>query len=108
IYTIFLMMAGIGVPAFLVANLTAIIVGGVLGATMRRRRMQQEIAKSSGHVIVCGAGDTGEHCIAELLKIGRKIVVLDRDEERLKMAQNLCGQFLYLVGDAERDETLLA
>ena len=39
------MMAGICVPAFLIANLTAIIVGGVLGATMRRAAHQQEIAK---------------------------------------------------------------
>jgi len=105
-FTMFLAIAGMGVPAFIISNITALIVDGIVSDTFRRRRMQQEIAKLKGHVIVCGAGGTGQHCIEELLKLGRKFVVIDADEGRLKSLQQAVGDFLYVVGHAERDEVL--
>lgn len=107
IYTMFLVAAGVGIPAFIIANMTALILDGILGDTFRRRRMQQEIGKLSGHVVVCGGGDTGEHCIEELLKLGRKFIVIERDEQRVKLLQHELGQFLYIIGHADRDEILL-
>jgi voltage-gated potassium channel len=106
-FTMLLILAGMGVPAFLIANVTALIVDGIISDTFRRRRMQQEIAKLSGHVIVCGAGGTGQHCIEELLKLNRKFVVIDQDEERLKTMQQTFGAFPYVVGRAETDEILM-
>jgi voltage-gated potassium channel len=106
VYTMFLALAGVGVPAFIISNITALIVEGTVGDTFRRRRMQQEIAQMNGHVIVCGAGGTGEHCIEELLKLKRTFVVIDRDEERLKDLQHGLGAFTYVVGRAEVDEVL--
>ncbi|HLX61179.1 MAG TPA: potassium channel protein [Planctomycetota bacterium] len=108
IFTILLAFVGIGVPAFLISTVTALIVDGTIGDTVRRKRMQQEISKLSGHTIVCGAGSVGEHCIRELLKLGRKIVVIDYDAERLKHLQFELGAFPYVVGSAENDETLVA
>ncbi len=107
IYTMFLALAGIGVPAFIISTITALIVEGVVGDTVRRRRMQQEITAMSGHVIVCGAGATGKHCIDELLKIGHKFVVVDVNAQALKDMQHELGVFPYVVGHADRDETLL-
>lgn len=107
IFTMFLAMAGMGVPAFIISNVTALIMDGILGDTVRRRRMRQEIAKLERHVIVCGAGGTGEHCIGELIKLGRKFVVVDGDVERIKALHGSVGQFLYVVGRAETDETLI-
>jgi len=106
IYTMGLAITGIGIPAFIVSNLTALIVEGVLGDTVRRRRMQEEISKMQGHVVVCGGGGTGEHCIDELLKLRRQIVVIDRNEERLKFLQQSLGQFPYLIGNADQDDIL--
>ena len=106
IYTMFLALAGIGVPAFIISTMTALIVEGVAGDTVRRRRMNKDIGKLQGHVIVCGAGATGEHCIEELLKMGRALVVIDRNVERLKLLQHTFGEFLYIVGAADRDDVL--
>jgi voltage-gated potassium channel len=106
-FTMFLILAGMGVPAFLIANVTALIVDGVISNTFRRRRMQREIAKLSGHVIVCGAGGTGQHCIEELVKLNRKFVVIDQDEGRLQALQQSVGGFPYVVGRAETDEVLI-
>lgn len=106
-YTILLAFVGIGVPAFIISTVTALIVDGTVGDTYRRKRMQQEIANLTGHDIVCGAGNIGEHCIRELLKLGRKIVVIDRDQKRLKDLQRELGDFLYVVGNAEQDDVLI-
>ena len=70
--------------------------------------MQQEIANMSGHVIVCGAGATGTHCIDELLRIGKKFVVIDSNPEQLKNLQHAVGQFPYVVGSGDRDDVLLS
>ncbi len=106
VFTMLLAMVGMGVPAFIISNVTALIVDGIFSDTVRRRRMQQEIAKLEKHVIVCGAGGTGEHCIAELIKLGRKFVVIDGDIERIKALHATLGNFLYVIGRAETDETL--
>jgi len=105
-FTMFLSLAAISIPAFVISTVTALIVEGVVSNTVRRRKMQQEIAKMSGHVVVCGAGGTGEHCIEELVNIKRPFVVVDLDEERLKTLQEI-GYFPYVVGHADRDEVLL-
>src|SRR2546429_575869 len=63
LFTILLAFVGIGMPAFIISTVTALIVDGTLGDTVRRKRMQQEIALLHGHTIVCGAGCVGEHCI---------------------------------------------
>jgi len=106
IYTMLLAIVGIGVPAFIISNVTALIVSGILGDTLRRRRMQQEIAALKDHVVVCGAGHIGEHCIAELLKVGHKFVVIDHSLDRLKDLTEDLGQFPYVIGEAGNDLTL--
>ena len=68
--------------------------------------MQEEILKMKNHAVVCGGGNIGEHCIDELLKLRRKIVVIDRNEERLKFLQETIGYFPYLIGDADHDDIL--
>lgn len=108
LFTILLAFAGIGMPAFIISTITALIVDGTVGDTVRRKRMAQEIMKLRGHTIICGAGCVGEHCIQELLKLGRKVVVIDRNAERLKLLQAEFGTFPYIVGSAEMDETLIA
>src|ERR1043165_9466576 len=93
LFTILLALVGIGVPAFLISTVTAMIVDGTIGDTVRRKRMQQEISKLSGHTVVCGAGRVGEHCVRELLNLGRRIVVIDYDADRLKQLQAELGEF---------------
>lgn len=107
VFTMFLALAGVGVPAFVISTVTALVVEGVVGDTFRRKRMLQEINALKDHVIVCGAGGTGEHCIMELLRTGKKVVVIDKDAQRLKELQHL-GEFPYIVGRADTDEMLIA
>lgn len=68
------------------------------------RRMKTQIAKMSGHVIVCGYGRIG-HMLAEELKAGGvDFVILDREEAKLEEA-SARGHLTWL-GDATDEEVL--
>src|SRR3989304_3347774 len=66
IFTMFISVAGIGVLAYAVTNLSAVLVEGDLTDSFRRRRMESKAKNSRGHLIVCGAGSIGQYIVAEL------------------------------------------
>jgi voltage-gated potassium channel len=108
--TVGLIIAGVGVLAYMQSNLTALLVEGAIGEAFRRRRMQREIAKLSDHMVVAGAGRTGRHVIEELVSTRTPFVVIDRDEAMLiQVSADLCdGKMLYVAGDATADHVLHA
>ena len=110
IFTVFLIMGGIGVVTYAFTTITAIVVEGELSAAFRRRRMQKEIAKLSGHYIVCGAGHAGGVICRELKSTGRQFVLIEMNPEVLEKALDRLGRegAYHLVGDATEDETLKA
>jgi voltage-gated potassium channel len=110
VLTVSLIVAGVGVLAYMQSNLTALLVEGAIGEAFRRRRMQREIAGLSGHVVVAGAGRTGKHVIEELVATRTPFVVIDRDEAlMLQVSVDVCGgKMLYVPGDATADHVLIA
>ncbi|MBD3774012.1 MAG: NAD-binding protein [Rhodobacteraceae bacterium] len=72
----------------------------------RMARIQQQL---SGHVVVLGFGISGSEAVAELIERGTDpsdIVVIDPSEERVALAEQMgCN---VMVGDATRDDTLVA
>jgi len=106
LFTMLLALIGIAVPAFLVSNVTALIVEGLFTERFRRRRMEKRIANLRDHIIVCGVGSTGLHVVSELIWTGRTVVAIDQDEEKLQRLCEELGEFPYVVGPAESDETL--
>lgn len=108
VFTMMLAIAGVGVPAFVISNVTGMIVDGMFGRTFRRRRMQKQIAAIQGHIIVCGVGTTGYHIVEELSRTLRPFVAVDREHERLELACEHLGAFPYIVGHADDDDVLTA
>jgi voltage-gated potassium channel len=110
VLTVCLIISGVGVLAYMQSSLTAILVEGVIGQALRRRRMQKDIGKLSGHIVVAGAGGTGKHVIEELVATQTAFVVIDRNEHALRqVSEDLCGgKMLYVHGDATNDHALLA
>ncbi|HET9953096.1 MAG TPA: TrkA family potassium uptake protein [Polyangiaceae bacterium] len=107
--TSLMIVTGVGTIAFFQSNLTALLVEGFLGETFRRRRMDQKIAKLSGHFVVAGCGRTGRYIVEELHATRHQFVVVDRDIETLRrLNEELEGELLYIVGDATLDHTLIA
>lgn len=108
--TVGLIIGGVGVLAYMQSNLTALLVEGVIGQALRRRRMHREIEKLSGHIVVAGAGGTGKHVVEELVVTRTPFVVIDRSEATLKhISDEMCGgKMLHVCGDATLDHVLLA
>jgi voltage-gated potassium channel len=83
VFTIVLMLFGIGLVLYTLTLLTASLIEGHIGSLMGRRRMQREIDALSRHTIVCGYGRVGKATAHELHRAGRDVVVVDVSEERL-------------------------
>ena len=79
-----LIVSGVGTLAYVQANVTALLVEGVIGQALRRNRMRKKIEALSGHIVVAGAGSTGKHVIEELIATKTPFVVIDRDQEHLE------------------------
>ena len=72
--------------------------------------MEKDIAKLSGHYVVCGGGHAGGVIIAELRRTGRSFVLVERQPEiiaKLRERQ-ATGEVLHVVGDATDDQVLKA
>lgn len=107
VFTMFLILFGMGTFVFGVTTITALFVEGHLGGYLRRKKMRTKIDKLKDHYIVCGAGATGRYIIEELHKTERDFVVIENDPaalNRLKENENI----LFIEGDPAEDEILLA
>lgn len=69
--------------------------------------MPESSLKLERHVIVCGAGRTGGHVVAEMVATRTPCVVIDADPERLVPIRERHGeQVVCITGDATEDATL--
>jgi voltage-gated potassium channel len=100
-FTIVLILVGVGTALYTFSAVLEVLIEGHMRDLVRRRRMERDIARMSGHVIVCGWGRVGREVAGFLANAGRDVVVVDRDPERL-------GQVPYAAvnGDVTDDETL--
>lgn len=101
LFTIVLMLGGVGTVLYTLTLLVAAVVDGHVGSLMGGRRMQREIDGRNDHVIVCGFGRVGRAAAAQMSHAGRQVVVVDLDEERLEDCS-----YPFVIGDATTDETL--
>jgi voltage-gated potassium channel len=65
--------------------------------------MEREIARMSGHVIVCGFGRVGRNLAQYVSSAGQDVVVIDNDPARVAAAE---GASHVVQGDATTDEVL--
>jgi voltage-gated potassium channel len=104
VFTLFLILSGVSIVAYAFSTLTSIIVEGQLSVVLKRRRMEREIARLSGHYIVCGASHSARVIMDELEKTGRTFVVVEQDRETV---ERLIADGIKVVeGDATEEETL--
>lgn len=105
IYTMGLMLFGIGALGYAISLMTAFLVEGQLTDMLRRRRVEKTIAKLKGHTIVCGGGQTAYHVIEELDLVQTDIVVVEADASNLEPYKRW-PDLLTVIGDASDDEVL--
>lgn len=95
--TAMIVLTGALVQIFTVFQLRRILGGD---------RVQTQIDKLAGHVIICGFGRIGVQLAKELHSAGRGFVILERSADKISEAQTL--GYLCLNGDATEESALRA
>ena len=108
LYTVLLILFGMGVIVYFGSTVVALVVEGEIKNYFWRKRMAKYIEKLTDHIIICGAGSTGIFVIKEFLATRTPFVVIDESEERIKrLIEEETGDFLYIIGDASDDHILV-
>ncbi|MDT8325382.1 MAG: potassium channel protein, partial [Bacteroidota bacterium] len=103
IFTIFLIIAGIGSVAYAVTQVVEHFISTIV---FKRRRMERSIAKLAGHVIICGYGRIGQQVTSQLRSRGVDFVIIEQDADVIEQLDSL--GFLYVHGNATDDSSLTA
>jgi voltage-gated potassium channel len=101
IFTIVLILVGVGTALYAFSVVLESLVEGHLRQHFERRRMEREIARMSGHTIVCGWGRVGRAVAGYLSGQGAAVVVVDLDPQRVTGITHPA-----LTGDVTDDEVL--
>jgi voltage-gated potassium channel len=102
-FTIVLILVGVGTALYTLTVLLEALIEGHLRLALEGRRMDREIARMSGHVIICGWGRVGRASASYLSANGERTVVIDRDAGRLDGIDHPT-----VVGDVTDDHVLKA
>ena len=68
--------------------------------------MNKEINNLNDHLIICGAGNTGQHIIQELYNTRKDFVVIEENKEVYEELQNKFLDIICIHGDGTKDEVL--
>ncbi len=105
VFTICLVLFGVGTAFYLLTTFVALLIEGDLSAAVGMTRMKSRIGQLSGHHILCGYGRVGEEIARELVSREIAFVVVENSEEAIARATQ--AGHLLIEGDAASDEVLL-
>jgi voltage-gated potassium channel len=103
IFSIFLILAGVGTAAYTFSVLIDSFVEGHLSDLVSRRRMERRIESMHGHVILCGWGRVGQAIARHVAGADQDMVAIDLSSDRLPAPPALT-----VHGDATDDAVLTA
>jgi Trk K+ transport system NAD-binding subunit len=93
------------VGAALIAAFTAILTNYLLKARLRGALEEGRIPEG-GHVVVCGLGNVGYRCVQELIRLGVKVVAVERTADAPFVPTVRRMGAAVVAGDATVPETL--
>jgi voltage-gated potassium channel len=103
IFTIVLIVTGVGTAAYTFSVMVETLVEGYLADEFGRRRMERQIREMRGHVVLCGWGRVGQAIARYLLTSNDDVVVVDSSAERIATVDGPA-----VCGDATDEEVLRA
>ncbi len=104
IFTIFLVLFGVGTAFYLLTTFVALVIEGDLGAALGVTRMKTHIDQLRDHHILCGYGRVGEEVARELVERKTPFVVVESNPDTMERA--IAAGCLVVQGDAASDEIL--
>ena len=106
VFTVFLVITSVSFVFYTFTKVTETMIEGELRGLYKRRKMNKEISRLRDHYIVCGFGRIGKEICKILQEHHRAFLVIEKDDEELKVLEEL--QYMRLQGDAAADEVLLS
>jgi voltage-gated potassium channel len=107
VFAVVFILLCVGTIAFAVSSITSFIVEGELKNILGRKRMEKKISKLKDHYIICGADETAQTIIMELILTQRPFIVIDPLEENLNKLRTL-GEIISIQGDPAEDDVLIS
>jgi len=104
VFNSFLILFGVAAMFIALGAMTQSIIELELQDRYGKRRKKKVIDNLENHFIVCGIGRVGRNAAAELQRVQAPFIIIDRNEDRVKQAQQ--KGMLAVVADATRDDTL--
>ena len=98
---------GIANLVYLTSKMAAFILEGRFDEVLRRRKMQEEIDRMTGHYVVCGVGRVGSNVAHELVTTERKFVAIDDSADAAALFRERNPAIPTLHGDSSDDEVLV-
>ena len=108
LFATILILANIGIFAYLLAAFSYYVVQGELFKNLHLRLVRKQIGKLKDHIIVCGYGRHGQEIVDHFIIYDQPFIVVDSDPDTIVEIQNNKEKILYLEGDATQDELLIA
>jgi len=102
IFTIFLIVGGVGTMLYALSAGAKVILEGELKESFWRRTLEKKIKELSGHYINCGYGRMGKIIARELKGEGVRFLVIEKNPAPGEEREDI----LVLTGDATRDTIL--
>jgi voltage-gated potassium channel len=104
IFTMALIVTGVGTAFYLFAAVTQFVVEGQLREMVGRVAMKRKIEQLEGHIVICGFGRMGRVVADEVTRSGGQAVVIERDAVR--EADLAARGLLYVIGSALENRVL--
>lgn len=104
IFTIVLIIFGVGTTAYFVTLFIENLVEGRLRKVLGRDKVEKHIRSLKNHYIICGYGKVGRLIARELSQEGADFVIVEKEPETLPDIEDT--GYLFVRGNATEDETL--
>lgn len=101
LFTVALAFVGIGTFATIASRVVTLLV---TSSTFRQRAMQRRIDRLHDHYVVAGYGRLGQRIVRDLVSGGRRVVVVERLDERVEELSDQGHDHVH--GDAVEEEAL--
>ena len=105
VFTIFLIIAGVGTMFYTLGLVAETIVEGRLRAIMGKGKLKRIIKRMKNHYIICGCGRIGFLICRELAAEKVPFVVIERNPEVIQKIED--EGFLCYHGDSTNDKSLI-
>src|SRR4030065_562637 len=100
IFSIFLILSGVGAVFYILTMLVQHIVEGEFGIRIERQQMEAQIKKLHNHFILCGYGRVGEATAGTLKEHKTKFVVIEITQENAEKSRQ--AGLLTIQGEAPK------